>query len=304
MKDLLDLFSSKGILVHPKAMEYLRSKATSLDFAKSLIEKLGNEPFLTLEVIKQLEEGKEEGRKAEPLTPSVTEKKEIVKLPSSKPIGKEYDPAIKILKDATYDSSLDSTLNGFSKLFKDRFGRLKQMLEEQHPQLRKSMPIKRAKNLRGEEIALIGLVNQIKTTAKGHKLIELEDETDVINAIVPKDNLSLLSQSNLIIPDEVIGIVGQRSSNNNLLLIKQILYPDIPLLKEKARATIPLGIAFAGDIHIGSKAFLKSQWNRFIRWLKGEIGNQKQIDLANSIKYLLLPGDLVDGVGVYPNQEA
>jgi DNA polymerase II small subunit len=304
MEDLLSLFSTKGILVHPKAIKYLKSKSAPLDFAKSLIEKVSKQQILTLEVVKKLEKDKEEKEGIQVSSANEKEKKVKVELPSPKPIGKEYESAIRILKDASKDSSLDSTLTGFSKLFRDRFDKLKQMLCKQHPQLRVSVPIERAKNLRAREIALIGIVNQVKQTSKGHKLIELEDETDLVNALVPKDNFPLLSQANLIIPDEVIGVVGKKSSNGNFLVINQILYPDLPFRRRKTAAPLPLGIAFAGDIHMGSKAFLGPQWGRFIRWLRGEIGNQKQMDLAESIKYLLLPGDLVEGIGVYPNQEA
>ena len=43
---------------------------------------------------------------------------------------------------------------------------------------------------------------------------------------------------------------------------------------------------------MGSNTFLEKQWNRFADWLHD-----------NPIQYLLVAGDLVDGVGVYPGQE-
>ena len=309
MDDLFGFFCARGVLVQPQAMKYLKSKAAPLDFAKGLLEKADRTQFLTLEVIKELESYKEEdvkGREREvKASPSIEKEKKVnVVLPSPKPLGKECDPEIRILKDASKSSSPDSTLEGFSNLFRDRFDKLKGVLVKQHHQLRKSMPIKRVSMSKAREVAVIGLVNQIRETSKGHKLIELEDETDSITALVPRDNMPLYSQANLTIPDEVIGIVGQKSTNGNLLIIKQIFYPDIPLQRKKSRSDFPLGISFLGDIHIGSKAFLQDRWDRFIGWLGGEIGNRKQVELAGSIKYLLLPGDLVDGVGIYPNQEA
>jgi DNA polymerase II small subunit len=49
--------------------------------------------------------------------------------------------------------------------------------------------------------------------------------------------------------------------------------------------------------------FMESEWNTFIKWINGNIGNSRQREIASKIKYLVLPGDLVDGIGVYPNQE-
>jgi DNA polymerase II small subunit len=33
------------------------------------------------------------------------------------------------------------------------------------------------------------------------------------------------------------------------------------------------------------------------------MGNSRQKDVAGKIKYLVIPGDVVDGIGIYPNQE-
>jgi DNA polymerase II small subunit len=55
--------------------------------------------------------------------------------------------------------------------------------------------------------------------------------------------------------------------------------------------------AFLSDMHIGSKTFLHKEWNKFLKWLK------EKNPVAEKIKYLVIPGDIVDGVGIYPNQE-
>jgi len=33
------------------------------------------------------------------------------------------------------------------------------------------------------------------------------------------------------------------------------------------------------------------------------VGNKRQRDAASKIKYIVIPGDVVDGIGIYPNQE-
>ncbi len=49
---------------------------------------------------------------------------------------------------------------------------------------------------------------------------------------------------------------------------------------------------FISDVHIGSNTFLTDSWNHFIDWL-----------CESDASYLLIAGDLVDGIGVFPGQE-
>jgi DNA polymerase II small subunit len=48
---------------------------------------------------------------------------------------------------------------------------------------------------------------------------------------------------------------------------------------------------------------LETEFLKFIKWLNGDLGNVKQRQLAERVKYLIVGGDLVDGVGIYPGQE-
>jgi DNA polymerase II small subunit len=42
--------------------------------------------------------------------------------------------------------------------------------------------------------------------------------------------------------------------------------------------------------------------NRFILWLNGKYGDSRMRDIAGHVKYVLVAGDIVDGIGIYPNQ--
>ena len=88
-----------------------------------------------------------------------------------------------------------------------------------------------------------------------------------------------------------------------MLIINSIVYPDISIQNEKHKAEIPVYSAFLSDIHIGSKKFMQDQWNSFIKWINGQMGNTRQRDVASKIKYIVIPGDVVDGIGIYPSQE-
>ena len=99
-----------------------------------------------------------------------------------------------------------------------------------------------------------------------------------------------------MVPDEVIGIVGS-VGKNDMVLADSITRPDIPGMRVPNKAKADVSAAFISDIHIGSKTFLPEQWEKFTKWLKS------CEDGAEKVKYLVISGDMVDGVGVFPGQE-
>ena len=50
---------------------------------------------------------------------------------------------------------------------------------------------------------------------------------------------------------------------------------------------------FISDIHVGSNTFLPDAWEKFSQWMRER----------KDIGYLLIAGDVVDGIGVYPDQD-
>jgi len=152
-------------------------------------------------------------------------------------------------------------------------------------------------------VQLIGIVKNVKTTHNGHRLIEIEDDTGSVTLMALKTNTEISQMASEVMLDEVIGIVGKISKTGELIIVENIIYPDIKLHRERKRTESPLCVAFLSDVHMGSNMFMESEWNMFLRWINGDLGNSRQRDVASKLKYLVLPGDLVDGIGIYPNQE-
>ncbi len=219
------------------------------------------------------------------------------------PPSKEYDADIKILKDITGQSTCEGTTSDFAKLFADRFDLLRKLLRNQRRELAHVIPINRMQKGGMKEIQLVGIVNEVRTTANGHKLIELEDDTGTVTAIVLTKFQDVFQLAQNVVPDEIIGIIGQQSKHGDLFLINQVVYPDISLNKRRHSTDFPLYAAFLSDVHVGSKDFLEKQWQSFLKWINGNLGNSRQKDVAGKIKYIVIPGDVVDGIGIYPNQE-
>jgi DNA polymerase II small subunit len=75
-----------------------------------------------------------------------------------------------------------------------------------------------------------------------------------------------------------------------------IVRPDVPFSAGMEMTDSSSVIGFIGDFHIGSNTFMKNEWRSMTAWLRQ---NAKELE----INYLLMPGDMVDGIGVFPGQE-
>ena len=228
---------------------------------------------------------------------------EVNKIKTWKAFSKNFDSEIKIIKDITGKSTCEGTTNDFIKLFIDRFENLRKILKNQRREIANIIPINKISKANVKIIQIIGIIKEVRNTQNGHRLIEIEDDTGSAVAIALKNNPEVFQIAREIVLDEVVGIIGQLSKNGDLLVIQNIIYPDISIQNSRHKSEEPICAAFLSDIHIGSKEFLEKQWLSFIKWVNGQMGNSRQREVAGKIKYIVIPGDVVDGIGIYPNQE-
>ena len=228
---------------------------------------------------------------------------EVNKIKTWKAFSKNFDSEIKIIKDITGKSTCEGTTNDFIKLFIDRFENLRKILKNQRREIANIIPINKINKANVKIIQIIGIIKEVRNTKNGHRLIEIEDDTGSAVAIALKNNPEVFQIAREIVLDEVVGIIGQLSKNGDLLVIQNIIYPDISIQNSRHKSEEPICAAFLSDIHIGSKEFLEKQWLSFIKWVNGQMGNSRQREVAGKIKYIVIPGDVVDGIGIYPNQE-
>jgi DNA polymerase II small subunit len=228
---------------------------------------------------------------------------EIKKVKGWKPQAREYNSEIDIIKDITGNSICEGTTNDFTKLFVNRYNSLRKILRLQRRELANAIPINKIKKSGFKDIQIIGIVKDVRNTINGHRLLELEDESDTITCIALKKQRDVLRMANEVVLDEIIGIRGQLSKNGDLLVIRSVVFPDISIHYESHKADITVYAAFLSDIHVGSKQFMQDEWQGFLRWINGEMGNSRQRDVAGKIKYIIIPGDVVDGIGIYPDQD-
>lgn len=212
-------------------------------------------------------------------------------------------PEAIILSDVTDDSTCIGNYNEFVRYFRDRYARLGEIIRKQ-VSARPIEAVNKGRQINGrEDITIIGMVSSTRVTPKGHRLVETEDPTGTLSVLFLKDN-GVFEKSQQIILDEVIGITGSLTSDGGLLIANDIIWPEVPANKNKPHKTgEPTYAVLISDVHIGSNMFLEETWSRFISWINGDVGNAQQQMLAERVKYLVIAGDLVDGIGIYPNQE-
>jgi DNA polymerase II small subunit len=107
-----------------------------------------------------------------------------------------------------------------------------------------------------------------------------------------------MEKSKGIILDDVVAITGKVLEP--YMIADDVEWPGIPVTKEKKLAEKDVAVAYLSDLHFGSTNFMKDHLDSFVRWLHGE-GQTKE--LAGKVKYVVVAGDIVDGIGIFPNQE-
>lgn len=217
----------------------------------------------------------------------------------------EWRGDLDVLSDITDQSTCVGEYEEFVDYFRDRFSRLGELLRNRGVSFRPIESLgKRKLGLMegGHEVSVIGMVSDLRTSKNGHRFIEIEDTTGSLRTIVLKRNKDLFEQAMKVMLDEVIGVTGGLSDDGDMLFVNNIMWPDIP-----HRNDAQLGernstgkAVLISDIHVGSNTFLEDRWLNFVEWLIGENGGSGDV---RDIRYLVVAGDLVDGIGIYPGQE-
>jgi len=180
--------------------------------------------------------------------------------------------------------------NDFVFYFRDRYEKLAKYLRKRG----EAIPISaltQTDRYRQDEVSIIGMVSDLRNTSKGHRMAVLEDPTDSINVLF-NNKREVFEEAEKLIPDEVIMVKGKLSSDGNLFFADTMMRPDVPVNHAPFKSRTPGKAVFISDVHVGSDTFLSEEWERFSEWLH-----------ESDAKYLLIAGDLVDGIGIYPDQD-
>ena len=216
------------------------------------------------------------------------------------PLAKEYEAEVEIIKNPAEEMLSEGDVKGFLEYFRDRYNRMENLFKKRID-ARDSVPIKEAlKAPLRTKAKIMGIIRDKRIS--GNKLfIELEDLESSATVLISLDKQPLEAASELLL-DQIVCIEVLKY-NERLFVADNLLWPDIPD-KEPNRSEAPLCAALISDLHVGSKIFLEELFGKFLKWLKRGLGPPEVRSLAGRVKYVVIAGDLIDGIGVYPEQEA
>lgn len=231
---------------------------------------------------------------SEPEKPKV----EVVK--TKRVFAEEVDSRLEVIteSDVSGKSTCDGHVEDFIGHFNKRYKNISRILRERIS-FRSPTQIDKLKKRRDREAArIICMVSDKRESNRGFRFLDVEDPSGQITVLIPSDNTRLKRMHEQILLDEVIGIEGTVS--NDIFIAQDIVQPEIPITNQSHTADEEVCVALLSDLHIGSYLFLEKEFSRFLDWLSGK---GDKTELSGRIKYVIVAGDLVDGIGIYPNQD-
>jgi DNA polymerase II small subunit len=307
---------SAGYQLDKEAFQFLNTIAQNEDptqLIEETIKKLETTPNKPLIIARtHLEQIMNE------LTPKTTAPEEEILLPTAstsqpsqtsqiqeskrafQPAAKDMQPELTIIEDPTTKISSTATIEDFKAYFHNRFEKLQRLLK-QRMDARDASTIKNAYRAPPKtKVKIIGMITE-KREAKNKLILKIEDPETSATVLIPQNaTQELIEKARTLLLDQVICITCIRG-RNNLLIAQDFTWPDAPQ-KTPHKAAISVHAALISDLHVGSKLFMRQEFNRFMLWLNGKHGNQKLQELAGTVKYVVIAGDIVDGIGIYPKQ--
>ena len=210
-------------------------------------------------------------------------------------LGIKDDPMlqgeIKILSDPTTMITTGEGVKGYNALFSSRFNKLKRIISDR-PESRMLKSIASVKTVKLEDdMYVCGLVTTRNSERNITKLV-LEDPSGSFEGIV--FDAELQKTADTLLTDQFV--MARINLGKNLgFIIKDLILPDIPEQMVNKSETEAYAV-FLSDLHIGSKYFMEKEFTEFVSWLSSPD------PVARKIRFVLIGGDIVDGVGIYPNQ--
>lgn len=297
MENLLKRFREADLLVAPDALSFLRERSDAGELAELVLQDK-TVSIVSRELLESLARREEEKKIPVPV--------EVIRKPGFRPPAKGREANLKFFKekDVSGRSRCTGKVEDFVNYFRDRFSRVETILKTH---IGKSSLVRidsLGSYAKGHEARIIGIVSSKKITSKGHLLFELESVDGVAKVLALKSDReperTCFEKANSLLLDEVVAVDGRVS--DPFVIASDIVWPDVPAEPPKL-VEEDVSIAFLSDLHVGSRYFLNDNLLKMLSWLNGEVESEKELEVVGKIKYVVIAGDLVDGIGVYPKQE-
>ncbi|MEN7982691.1 MAG: metallophosphoesterase [Nanoarchaeota archaeon] len=306
--DILKFCLQKGVLVDKDILN-LFNETGDLDSIKLIIEKIKSQTQTKIITKNTFETNKEKFNDFFLNLPEENKKSFEslkIKLGLNIEISKEFSiekksstniftgSNVKIISTSP-DVCKSFEVKDFVNYFRNRFNEMRNVLQE-HSELDKLVSIGKISGS-NQKLSIIGIVYDKRITKNKNIILDIEDLTGRMKVLINQNKPELYSLAEEITLDSIIGFKG--SGNKDILFVNEVIFLD-SVLPERKKSFVEEYALFIGDLHYGSKRFLKDNFLKFIDYLNGNVPNTPEV---SKIKYLFIAGDVVTGVGNYPNQE-
>ena len=273
---------SSGYMLDAKAFEMISKLPPGTDL-DALVEKLLEMKAVT------------------PAAAKVITEDDVEKLmPREAPQEQERSPVsdaaeLEVISDPTQAIAPAEGAEGFGRLFRDRYQRLFSIVKERLD-TKNSANVSATKNLApGKKVKVAGLLSD-RSSKRGVVELRVDDPTGNLKVVCQEGPVE---KAALEAPLDSMVVIEVSKAKSGQLFADSVVLPDVPG-RRAVSASHRVYAVLLSDVHIGSRMFLADDFARFLQWLNGGFGDK---DVVSRIKYLVIAGDLVDGVGVYPGQE-
>jgi len=198
----------------------------------------------------------------------------------------------RILSDPTPKITSAEGIDGYNSLFTSRFSKLKKIISNR-PEAKMLKSISSAVSTKSnDDMYVCGLLSERRVERNVTKLT-IDDQSGSIETIVFDKDLQKIAAS--LLTDQFV-MEKISFGKKGGFIVKNIIIPDIPEHVQNRSKTETYAV-FLSDLHIGSTYFMEKELNDLISWISSPD------PIARKIRFVLICGDLVDGVGIYPNQD-
>ena len=292
------LLLQSGVLEKLSSLQPAQALEILLEAEKKAEE--SKQVVITLDTIDFVLSEKNQGKKASQ-APVEVEKAAVTpqEMQAASDAASGFVHSLKIPPFKKFDC--DGTVEDFVSHFRNRFAKLSTMLKNRVSASNGVTSIEQAKSsIERRKSRIIGMVGNKSITKKGNLRFEIEDDTGVMTCVAQQNKPAMEKAQELWL-DDVVGVDGAYSQG--LFLVENIVWPEIPMRQKRlAQIGEDVSIAFLSDLHVGSKYFLEDRFEKALGFLNGA-GSEEENGIAKTIRYVIIAGDVVDGIGVYPSQE-
>jgi DNA polymerase II small subunit len=217
----------------------------------------------------------------------------------------------KVIFDPTPSINSGEGVKGYTALFRSRFEKLLRIIalrpdskriikitslkhKSNNAKLRKTYEVNGDANTNSSVI--VGLLMSKRSKKNGLEMV-IDDYSGILSVLAVTEELK--KQASTLTLDQMIMLEVDNINKKGTqgFVIRNLVSPDIPDHLPNRSKSESYAVLIS-DLHVGSKYFLEVEFLRFLNWL-----SSTDDEIVSKIKFVCIGGDLIDGIGIFPNQE-